>query len=474
VPERLSAPRLPDTLLPGLEQWVVQTTLQTWLTNTSPESLSDPREYLKRLQSIPQLPAPRLAPETPALSARQTASVQPTALVQEREPITRSENAEPTFTTCFGIVPFETLYHRTRRYAAYVLHHTYHLQEVDDGLQAGYLALWQRLSQTPDLLQGKSLAWIGRFIAHAALHAARYERQASRHAGGQKGKQKAKEDGEYFVWSAVGYTPHSRETRQIDTRIDLHKAVKTVAEAILYQPSNKRQDYELWALYGMAMLHVYVTECAHIFNVRFRAMQKAYEQVRDQLQAQLPEYAPKGNVKRSHGRGQKRLPYQDIRAIRKTNTDIPETIFETVKADLLTTQSDTLAQDLIALEGIRQGITAQAQGRANGLKPAQIQQAYTRVHLLIGAQRDAQIRARRPTHRTLRSFELTSTTETSVEQLANELLSCPKSYEKLVALYAVIGNLKISTTAQHFFIPTSTLRYYALRIWERLSSSLLD
>jgi hypothetical protein len=470
VSERFSASTAID-FLPGLEQWVAQTTLQAWLTTTSAQTSLSPAEYLKRLQNIPQLPAPRQIPEIQPSTASRTIFDETTEPLDTYETTSaEAEKVEAHFPTCFGRVSFETLYEQTRRYAAYVLHHTYHLHEVDDGLQAGYLALWKRLLQQPDLLKDKSRAWMGRFIAHAALHATRGDWKTHPREGRQQMNQNAKDNGEYLVWSAGGYSTHSWEPRRSDTRIDLHKAVKTVAEAILAQPRGKHRDRALWALYGMAMLHVYVTECAHLFNVRFRAMQSAYEGVRKQLQTQLPEYTPKDKTTRAHGRGQKALPYQDTRAIRKANIDIPETVFEAVKVYLLTTQSDTMAHDLIALEGIRQGITAQAQGRAKGIRPSRIQQAYTRVHLLIGAQRDSQIRVYRPTRRTVRTFELTPSTEVIVKQVALELLDHPKNYEKLVALYAVVGNLKISTTAKHFFIPTSTLRYYALQIWERLIS----
>lgn len=57
-----------------------------------------------------------------------------------------------------------------------------------------------------------------------------------------------------------------------------------------------------------------------------------------------------------------------------------------------------------------------------------------------------------------------------VEQLALDLLEQTRSYEKVVALHAHISNLGISTTAKHFNIPTSTLRYYSQQIGRQLQT----
>ena len=79
-------------------------------------------------------------------------------------------------------------------------------------------------------------------------------------------------------------------------------------------------------------------------------------------------------------------------------------------------------------------------------------------------------RVRRPERRVRFVFTLTAATAAAVEQLALDLLEKPKSYEKLVALHAHINNLAISTTAKHFNIPTSTLRYYAQQIGAQLGT----
>jgi len=99
-----------------------------------------------------------------------------------------------------------------------------------------------------------------------------------------------------------------------------------------------------------------------------------------------------------------------------------------------------------------------------------MQRAYQRIHLMIGAERDPTVRVPRPERRVKPVFTLTAASAAAVEQLALDLLEQPKSYEKLVALHAHIGNLAISTTAKHFNIPTSTLRYYSQQIGRQLKT----
>ena len=78
--------------------------------------------------------------------------------------------------------PFLNCVERTRKYAAFALRATYQVNEadIDDGLQAGYLRLWQRLEQQPDLLEDKALAWIGKGMIYTALHATRGDWQFRR------------------------------------------------------------------------------------------------------------------------------------------------------------------------------------------------------------------------------------------------------------------------------------------------------
>jgi hypothetical protein len=386
----------------------------------------------------------------------------PASDLPQSEPI-----SAPTFLTCFGRLSFDDLYQRTRKYAAALLHHSYHVAvaDVDDGLQAGYLVLWQRLQQQPDLLEGKSLAWIGKLIAYAALHATRGDWQFKRRAA-------SREDEEGARSSAAAPTmhAHSRESRRADVRLDLQTAIAACAEAILAQPTGKQQRYDLWALYGLTMLQVCAAETSRLFAVREQSMQVAYTRVRGLLQQRLRDYTPRGVTTPVHGRGQKTLPRQDVAAIRKANGAPSAALIAAVRSQIAATQADTMKQDLLALAGIQQGIPAQTQARAHGLPTWRMQRAYERVHLLLGAQRDPTIRVRRPERRVKSVFTLTDATAASAHQLALEFLEQPKSYEKLVALHAHISNLAISTTAKHFNIPTSTLRFYAKRIGAQLGT----
>jgi hypothetical protein len=218
------------------------------------------------------------------------------------------------------------------------------------------------------------------------------------------------------------------------------------------------------------MLQVSASELSRLFGAREQSIQAAYKRVRLLLQEALPNYRPLGATRPVTRRGPEALPRQEVGAIRKANGQVPEAVYEAVKTLIETTSADTRRQDELALDGIRRSIPTQTQARAHGLPTSRMQRAYARVHLMIGAQRDPQVRVRRPERRVKFVFTLTAETAATVEQLALDLLQQPKSYEKLVALHAHIGNLAISTTAKHFNIPTSTLRYYARQIGAQLGT----
>lgn len=375
-----------------------------------------------------------------------------------------------TYETAFGSFSFVELVEHTRNYAAFALRYTYQVNEadIDDGLQAGCLRLWQRLEEQPNLLRDKSLAWIGKGVIYTALHATRgsWQFRQKTHANGVQAWEQMPRA------SHGGWAAHSWESRQTDIRIDLHRAIQVVAERILTDEKGKRRDHDLWALYGLTMLQTSANEVSRLFGVREQSMQAAYTRVRQFLQEALPNYAPVEPTKPYAKKGREALPRQDMAAIRKANGDVPDGVYETVKVWIERTCSDTWKQDVLALEGIRQRIPAPIQARTFGVSQWKMQRAYDRVHLLIGAERDPTVLPRRPEHRTKSVFTLTETTAVAVEQLALALLKQPKSYEKLVALHAHIGNLPISTTAKHFNIPTSTLRYYMKQIGSQLGTPM--
>jgi hypothetical protein len=375
---------------------------------------------------------------------------------------------ECTFPTPVGTLSFPELHERTRKYAAYVLRITYQMEEqdIDDGLQAGYLRLWQRLEEQPELLADKALAWMGKGIVYSALRAIRHEWQF---------RQKTRADGERALEVKLppgksGFTAHSREARQTEIRIDLHRAIGEVAEHILSQKRGKRRDHDLWALYGLTMQQVSANELSRLFGVREQSMQAAYKRVRCRLQQALPNYTPRGDTTPYVRKGIEALPEQDMEAIKKANGNVPDTVYEAVKTYIETTNADTRKLDELALEGIRGQIPAQTQAREHGINQWTMQRAYKRVHLMIGAEHNPRVRVLRPERRKKSVFTLTPENALAVEQLALELLEQPRSYEKLVALHAHIGNLAISTTAKHFNIPTSTLRYYAQQIGRQLNT----
>jgi hypothetical protein len=349
-----------------------------------------------------------------------------------------------------------------------VLHHTYQVNAavVDDGLQAGYLRLWRRLQQNPKLLEDKTLAWVSKGLVFTALHTTRPDWQFRQHTAGDGERQLE----HTFHSQQALFRAHSMETRQADLRLDLQRAIGQVADDILTHHKGKRVDHDLWALYGLTMLQVSASELSRLFSAREQSMQQAYRRVRARLQEALPHYAPMGASAPSRKHGREVLPRENIKAIRAANGDVPDPLHEAVKTLIAATNADTLRQDELALEGIRQGIAAQTQARAFGFPTWRMQRAYDRVHLMLAAQRDPTVRMRRPERRVKSVFTLTEATTAAVHQLALTLLEQPKSYEKLVALHAHINNLAISTTAKHFNIPISTLRFYARKIGEQLGT----
>lgn len=396
--------------------------------------------------------------------------LQPSASAQDGTADVAPENGETppvcTYPTPLGRLSFPELHERTRRYAAFALRHTYEVNEadIDDGLQAGYLRLWQRLEQQPHLLEDKGLAWIGIGIVYTALHATRKDWQFRRQtrADGEQALQ------EKFPSGKGSSRAHSGESRQVDIRIDVQRAVGAVAERILTEQRGKRQDHDLWALYGLTMQQVSASELSRLFGVREQSMQAAYQRVRGWLQEALPNYRPSGATTPVTQRGREALPQQDMGAIKRANGDVPDAVYATVRTFIVTTNADTRQQDEWALEGIRGHIPVQTQAQTYGVSQAKMQRAYARVHLMIGAERDPNVRVRRPERRVRPVFTLTPASAAAVEALALDFLQQPKSYEKLVALHAHISNLAISTTAKHFNLPTSTLRYYAQQIGRQL------
>ncbi len=371
------------------------------------------------------------------------------------------EVAEVRYETGIGTLNFEELSERTRKYAAFVLYHTHQVQPVDldDGLQAGYAHLWERLQREPESLKDKPMAWIGKGIVFKALHAIRHDWMYQKHTQATEGRSSTDRRG-----------TQSPESRQTDMRIDIHQAIAQVAQHILTHEKGKQAEHDLWALYGLTMLHVSSSELSRLFHVREQSIHAAYNRVREKLKTALPHYAPFGETKPVGKRGPEALPQQDMTVIHQANALATEDVYKAVQAQIESLNADTRPQDELALEGIQQGIQISTQARKYGLPQYRMQRAYKRVHLMIAAEGDPTVRTLRSERRMKHVFTLTTESAVAVEQLALDLLKQSKSYEKLVALHAHISNLAISTTAKHFNIPTSTLRYYSQQIGKQLQT----
>lgn len=364
------------------------------------------------------------------------------------------------FPTEAGALSFEELYASTRGYVAAILNRRFGIPfgKLDDCLQAAYLTLWRRLHDTPDALADKGKPYIAIRLIYDALHALKSDWRYAQHIDDRVGQ------------VSNPQARHSHDSRQSDLRADLHQAIAQVADTILSTTRGKRTLHDLWALYGLTMLQVHAGKMSELFTVRKQSMQAAYHRVQEQLRTALPGYAPRDVPTQQRRCKRGRLPQEDLATIRQSNRGVGDALYDTVARRIADTPSDTQHQDSIALVGIRHAIPIMEQARRHGIPASQMQRAYTRVHLLIGAERDPTIRARRPDRRMAYVFTLTDETQVAIEQLALTLLQSPKSYEKLVALHTHISNLPVSTTAKHFNIPTSTLRFYVKQIGEELGT----
>lgn len=419
---------------------------------------------MERLKPVPDQPALFVSQPDAALSYDPK---QPSNVDYNDDTLCEAEQAADEsvdairYPTADSSLTFETLREVTRRYAAYIFFRQYHLHptSVDEALQAGYSRLWERLHTKPDYLIDKNATGIGQQVVFEGLHAFRPEQRYQRQVTALTGKEKPSAS-----------RPHSIESRQSDLRLDVQEAIRVVAERILKEKSKKRQDHDLWALYGLTMLHTTAQETSALFGVRKQSMQKAFGRVKTMLREALPNYAPPVETRPVRERGCTALPADDITAIRKSNHGVSAAIYEQVRAQITELDADTRRQDEIALNGIEAGVSVLAQAKAYGVDVSRMQRAYHRVHRMIAATHDPTVRTLRPEKRQQFVFTLTPETERAVHDLALELMNQPRSFEKLVALHSHISNLPISRTAKHFHIPAATLRYYVLQIGERLQT----
>ena len=301
---------------------------------------------MERPKPVPDQPAPFVSQPDTALSCDPN---QPVDSGCHHAGLFETELADAThYPTATGSLTFESLCEATRRYAAYIFFHRYHLHptSVDEALQAGYSRLWERLHANPDYLIDKNAAGIGQQVVFEGLHAFRPEQRYQRQVTTLTGKEKPSAS-----------RPHSVESRQSDLRLDVHEAIRTVAERILQEKSKKRRDHNLWALYGLTMLHTTAQETSALFGVRKQSMQKAFGRVKAMLREALPNYAPSGETRPARERGHPALPGDDITAIRRSNQGVSADIYEQVRAQITELDADTRCQDEIALNGIEAGIS---------------------------------------------------------------------------------------------------------------------
>jgi hypothetical protein len=403
----------------------------------SPDVLSrHPHLLLQRLQAVPALPPPK--------------------------------SAEITYPTVWGNLTFEALYNRIRPYAVNVVSQYIPSDRVEDGLQIGYMRLWELLQSNPCALQEREIGWIGKFMRYSAY---RNERRSATRLIDES-------DLELYQWENAiplaevsgGYSQHSHESRQSDTRHDLLTAIRDTAEHLLATTEGLTQQRCLWALYSMTALHLQVTAASELFKVRHQSMHNAYEIVRGQLQSRLKEYAPLQPTKPVRAE-RPRLPEQDMSAIRLANMHTPDHIYQQVRDYLCADPPPTLERDLIALAGIQAGISAKEQSRRHMITKSGMQRAYERVHLLIAAQQDDSVRPRQAPKQRMQAFEMNDEIAPVLQMVASELAAEVGNFLPVIALYAHICNLPNRAVARDFGVSEAPLRQMRYRVQGWLSQS---
>lgn len=381
------------------------------------------------------------------------------------------QSVEPQYRTFWGSLSFDEIYERSYRYAYSLLYrdHRFNPDNVEDGLQVGYLKLWQRLKKEPDLLSDLNIAWLGKFIFNAAFHTRQQEQRITNKEYKPRNPQDILSEGfEFFELGTGTYRKHSPESRQTDTRIDLEWAITATATIILQLPSGKEQDRQLWALYGITALQVQVTEASQLFSVNHHAMKAAYIAVQRKLQANLREYTPSGETRPVHNKGRKANPHQDIRQIKLQTAHSPPEHYDEVRKTLHSLKPDTLERDLVALDGIKAKVDARQQARNHHISYSAMQRAYERVHLLLAAVVNPTVSPKQIEKKRTQTYIFQKEDEFIIRALANELLRQSNSQERLVAFYAYLCNLPNRTTARNFQMDEATLRRYRKQAHERI------
>jgi hypothetical protein len=369
----------------------------------------------------------------------------------------------------WGNLTFEALYEHIRPHAVKVVSQYIPSDRVEDGLQIGYLRLWELLQSNPSALKERKIAWIGKFMRYSAY---RNERRSAT-------RLRDESDLELDQWENAtpldevvsgGYRQHSHESHQSDIRHDLLTAIHDTAEILLATTEGITQQRCLWALYCMTALYLQVTAASELFRVRHQSMHKSYEVVRAHLQSRLKEYAPTKPTKPRRAK-HPQLPEKDISAIRRSNAQTPPHIYESVRKQLCADVPQTLERDLIALAGIQVSISAKEQSRQHNIPKSAMQRAYERVHLLIASQQDNSVRPRQAPKKRMQTFEMNDAVLPLLQSVASELAAEVGNFVPVITLYAHIYNLPNRAVARDFGISEAPLRQMRYRVQERLSAS---
>jgi len=138
-----------------------------------------------------------------------------------------------------------------------------------------------------------------------------------------------------------------------------------------------------------------------------------------------------------------------------------------VRAKLEAIQPDTLAIDLIVLDAIGAKMSPGKLGRTRGLPKGSMDRAYQRIHRMLAAERDPNIRTLTPVKRRAKAFDYKESLNPIIAQVADELLQADQPDLRLIALYGYLCKLPNLKVAREFGKPEHTLRHYRHSIQNR-------
>lgn len=180
-----------------------------------------------------------------------------------------------------GEMTFAQLHQRTSRIVGATLRDVYGMtnpEDIDDSIQSGYLKVWQKLQDNPDLFKGKPIRYV---VTGVVMRS-----KAQRYAHLRHNHKLVFDADPNWLGSADDLKAH-----RVDTWIDLADAIGAVSHAVMEEP------VQLLALYTL-ITQAKAQHVRKLYGHSSKAITTARGQVRATLAEQLPGYGPQPEADR--------------------------------------------------------------------------------------------------------------------------------------------------------------------------------